>query len=87
MCNKRFGKLGQFLFYIDCNSPEKDAKYFIHWSNKLDVADCDMSLVQDLKTGEDVNMIVSFKNIGINTYNVFVYDLKTKLIKYNFEAN
>jgi len=53
----------------------------------LDIADCDMALMMDKRTRMKTDMVVSYKNIGINTFNVFVYDLKTKLIKYNFEAN
>jgi len=30
---------------------------------------------------------VCYKAIGINTYNVFVIDLETKLIRYWFEMN
>lgn len=58
----------------------------IQWSNKLDIADCDISCIKDLRTKKIIQMVVSFKNIGINTFNIFVYDLKTRLIKYNFEA-
>lgn len=31
---------------------------------------------------DDKSIVVSYKSIGINTYNVFVIDLKTSLIKY-----
>tara|TARA_B110000285_G_C15135793_1_gene626807 strand:+ start:2202 stop:2384 length:183 start_codon:yes stop_codon:yes gene_type:complete len=32
------------------------------------------------------SIVVSYKAIGINTYNVFVIDLKTRLIKYWHEG-
>ena len=32
------------------------------------------------------SIVISYKAIGINTYNVFVIDLKTKLIKYWHEG-
>ena len=35
--------------------------------------------------GEE-SIVVSYKAIGINTYNVFVIDLKTRLIKYWHEG-
>jgi len=87
MANKKCGKLGYFLFSLDTNDPEAPAHYFLNWSNRLDIADCDMALMMDKNTRKKTNMVVSYKNIGINTYNVFVYNLKTKLIMYNFEAN
>ena len=46
-----------------------------------------MALMIDSRSQKKTCMVVSYKNIGINTFNVFVYDLTTKLIKYNFEAN
>ena len=87
MCNRRFGKIGYFLFSIDCEDPEADGEYFINWSNKLDIADCDMALMTNNITRKKSDVVVSYKNIGINTFNVFVFDLVTKLIRYNFEAN
>ena len=86
VCNRRFGKLGFFLLTIDCQDPEAPGEYFINWSNKLDIADCDMALMTNKVTGKRSDVVVSYKNIGINTYNVFVFDLVTRLIKYNFEA-
>jgi len=87
MCNRRFGKIGYFLFSIDCKDPEANGEYFINWSNKLDIADCDMALMTNNTTRKKTDIVVSYKNIGINTFNVFVYDLESKLIRYNFEAN
>jgi hypothetical protein len=78
--------LGQFLVALDTVNIRDPATYFIHWSNKLDFGDCDMQVIKDKKTNHVKNIVVSFKNIGINTYNVFVYDLRTRLIKYNFES-
>ena len=31
---------------------------------------------------DNQSIIISYKSIGINTYNVFVIDLETSLIKY-----
>lgn len=45
-----------------------------------------MSVILDkAKNNQVKGIVVSFKNIGINTYNVFIYDVKTGLIKFNFE--
>jgi hypothetical protein len=50
MCNKKGGKLGYFLFSLDLNNPEENGEYYIRWSNKLDIADCDMALMMDKRT-------------------------------------
>ena len=39
----------------------------------------------ELSKGKE-SIVVSYKAIGINTYNVFVIDLKTRLIKYWHEG-
>ena len=65
-------------------NPQSDPYYLIHWVNKLDIANCDLNLLRD-EDGTDI--VVSYKSVGINTYNVFVIDLKTKLIKYWHESN
>lgn len=36
-----------------------------------------MQAIMDKQSGKCKGIVVSFKNIGINTYNVFVYDVKT----------
>ena len=41
----------------------------------------------DKKTGKpNVNLVISYKSIGINTFNVFVIDIGDKLIKYWHEG-
>lgn len=85
MANKRHGMLGQYLMAIDSDHPRDEAIYYIQWKTKLDIDDCDMQAIMDKQSGKCKGIVVSFKNIGINTYNVFVYDIKTKLIRFNFE--
>jgi hypothetical protein len=46
-----------------------------------------MALMTNNSTRKKSDIVVSYKNIGINTYNVFVYDLQSKMIRYNFESN
>ena len=51
--------------------------------------DVDDAKDEDIEKKVKVNytsIVVSFKMIGINTYNVFVIDLETKLIKYWHES-
>lgn len=53
----------------------------MNWSNKLEIGNCDLFMMN--KTEHDnQSIIISYKSIGINTYNVFVIDLETSLIKY-----
>lgn len=89
LANKKDHKLGYYLFMIDLQNPEHEYTYLINWNNKLDIADCDLQIMRekDAFTGENKHFIVvSYKSIGINTYNVFVIDLDDKLIKYWFEG-
>jgi|TARA_B110001450_G_scaffold246001_1_gene259654 hypothetical protein len=76
-------------------------KYLINWNNKLDIANCAMHIMYDnadpkngVIEGEDFSsaktnpcIVICYKCIGINTFNVFVIDLNTKLIKYWHESN
>ena len=59
---------------LDTTKPEEKAKYLISWSNKLDIGCCDMNVMHDIDGSESI--VVSFKMININTYNIFVIDLE-----------
>ena len=84
LCNKRDERLGFFLLRFDTSRPKNNCEYLINWPNKLDIGNCDL---YSMKEGEDDNIVISFKSIGINTYNVFVIDINTKLIRFWFEGN
>ena len=99
--NKKGNRLGYYLFRVKIDDPEalqtKDedgnpcADYLIRWENKLEIADVDIQMLQDLKDRDEdgnpvSNVVVSYKCIGINTYNVFVFCLKTRLIKFWHES-
>jgi hypothetical protein len=89
LANKKEGRLGYFLLRIDPSNPHDDADYLIKWSNKLDIGNCDLHFLieKNKETGVmEKSIVVSYKSIGINTFNVFVIDLKTKLIKYWHES-
>lgn len=83
LANKKNSLLGFYLYKLDFNKPfssnkKHDSDYLIRWNNKLDIADTDIALMheKDKKTGLPSNFIVvSYKMIGINTYNIFVIDL------------
>ena len=80
MANKRFGKFGMFLFEIKYDAPEDPCEYYMSLNSNMAISNCDMSLIK--KTNE---MVVSYTSIGANTYNIMVFDLKVRRIKFNFE--
>lgn len=94
LANKKEQKLGYYLFIVRLDDPEAKkrpkgkAEYLIAWENKLDIGNCDVAMLvetdADKKRRESV--VVSYKCIGINTFNVFVFDLETKLIRYWHES-
>jgi hypothetical protein len=88
LANKKEFKLGYYLFSFEIENPEKESVYYISWNNKLDVGDCDLHFMHEKqKDGSIMDcIVVSYKCIGINTFNVFVIDLKSKLIKYWHEG-
>ena len=76
-----------FLFSCSIEEPENSAKNieYLNWYNKLDIGDVDMHLMTSDGSGSP-NIVVSYKSIGINTFNVLVIDLETGLIKYWYES-
>jgi len=95
LANKKESKLGYYLLEVDCRCPDEDSKYLIRWSNKLDIGNCDLHLMtediydkknKDLVLRRERSIVVSYKCIGINTFNVFVIDLESTLIKYWHEG-
>lgn len=82
MANKKEGKLGYFILKIEIERPG-NIEYLMQWDNMLDIGNCNLSIFDEL----GVNFIVvSFKSIGINTFNVIVINLATNLIKYWHES-
>jgi hypothetical protein len=89
LANKKEQRLGFYLFSVDMQNPHNESEYLIKWTNKLDIGNCDMHIMKekDKNTGDlSSKIVVSFKSIGINTFNVFVIDLQDKLIKYWHEG-
>lgn len=88
LANKKEQRLGYYLFSIEIAHPEKDSQYYINWNNKLDIANCDIQFMKEQRNDGKIeeNVVVSYKCIGINTYNVFVIDVASKLIKYWHEG-
>lgn len=88
LANKRMKKLVYYLFSVSIHNPNEDSKYLINWENKLDIANCDLYLLtnKSRENNKANSIVVSYKSIGINTYNVFVIDLETELINYWHES-
>ena len=73
LTNKFDEKLGFFVIKISETNPHK-SKFLIKWKNKLDIGDTSMTINRDLHNGIK-ELVVSFKTIYINTYNVVVMDI------------
>lgn len=70
---------------LDVNNPTASVDYLISWTNKLDIGSCDMNIM--IESDGQENIVVSYKMININTYNIFVIDLEhEKLIQYWHES-
>ena len=82
MANKKEKKLGYYILRLNMNKPG-EIDYLVQWNNKLDINDVNLDIFEE--KGVDY-MVVSFKSIGINTFNVVVINLETKLIRYWHES-
>ena len=81
--------IGYYLFLIDINDPEAEYTYLINWTNKMNMRDVDLNFINeyDKETDTDLKqLVISYKAEGINTYNVFLFDIKSKFVKFWFEA-
>ena len=95
LANKLFGILGVYVLKIPemiCGTKDHGSGAFLlKWAQKLDIADADMFIKSEIlrnKNGktEHKHLIMSFKNIFINTYSIYVIDLKTSQIVYRHES-
>lgn len=74
LCNKKRDELGFFLIKFGAHDP-LHKEDIISWKHKLDVGDCDINILRGLDqlTGKHYKeLVISYKTIYINTYNVFV---------------
>lgn len=78
LCNKFEGKLGLFLIRFDEREPANH-EFFMRWKNKLDIADANIYVVRDEEKAFK-ELVVSYKTIFMNTYNVVVIDISTQLL-------
>jgi len=76
LSNKFEEKLGFFVFKMQESNPLK-SKFLIKWKNKLDIGDPNIFVLRNLAKGLK-ELIVSFKTIFINTYNVVCMDISVE---------
>jgi len=94
LANKRQGKLGYFLMSMDERRPiiknkngleELNGELIVNWQNKLDIGDANMHVLKNEKY-KYKELVVSYKSIYINTFNVMVVDLADKVIVFRHES-
>ena len=74
LANKRRHRVGLYLLAVSMDDPT-DVKMILNQETKLLIADTDMHMMQTRCNDKDLPLIVvSFKCIDINTYNVVVID-------------
>jgi len=76
LCNKYQEKLGFFVLRMREDDPNR-SKFLIKIKNKLDIGDCNISVLR--KKGRDgvKELIIGYKTIFINTYSVMCMDIST----------
>ena len=57
-------------------STPSEHKFILKWKNKLDISDADVAIVRNTKK-KYKELVVSFKTIYMNTYNVQVIDISS----------
>ena len=78
LANKFDEKLGFFLLRMNDSEPS-DFKFLTKWKNKLDLGDADLFVLRDKEKGYK-ELVISYKTIYINTYNIMVYDISSSEI-------
>ena len=73
LANKFEGKSGVFLIKFHELNPTK-FNFFVKYKTKLDIADADIAIVRNVKE-QFKELIVSYKTINENTFNVFIVDI------------
>jgi hypothetical protein len=85
LSNKYQGKLGYFLIKFNAcilHGGEKP-KYLMKWKNKLEFGDASITVLNNYHTDYNNWLIVSYKTIYINIYNVLIFEEETGKIKYS----
>ena len=72
LSNKVDGQLGFFVLKISSNDPFKHS-YLIKWKKKLDIGDVNIYILRN-KERRYKEIVISYKTIYINVYNILVLD-------------
>ena len=64
------------MIRFDVNNPNSH-KFIIKWKNKLDIADANLFIIKT-KDSPYRELVISYKTIYINTYNVKVVDISNR---------
>lgn len=89
LANKHESRVGLYLLQLDMNEPETPARFLINWNNKLDIGDCRLAVMNNNNDpdGNPDTMVMSYKMIGYNTFNVVAIDLENNcLVRYWHES-
>ena len=96
LANKLEGILGVYVLKIPemicgTNDHDHNNEFLLKWTQKLDIADADMFIKSEIlrnKNGKQKHkhLIMSFKNIYINTYSIYVINLNNSQIVYRHES-
>jgi hypothetical protein len=73
LCNKKDGKIGFYLIKFNEEDPSKFS-YLTMWNHKLDIGDVNMQIMRDNER-DCKELLIGYKTIYINTYNLVVIDL------------
>ena len=73
LANKHLERLGFFVIRVSEEDPS-DYQFLIKWTNKLDIGDPNLYILKNEEKGHK-ELIVSYKSIFINTYNVMCLDI------------
>jgi hypothetical protein len=76
LANKIAGILGFYILSIHEDRPE-EIKFIIKWSNKLSILNTEIHINYNPETHYK-EMIVSYKTIFINFYNIMVLDISSE---------
>lgn len=78
LANKFEEKLGFFIIRLNANDP-KQFVFLTKWKNKLDLGNANLFVMRHKGRGDHryKELIVSYKTIYINTYNVMVMDISS----------
>jgi hypothetical protein len=78
LSNKYEEKLGFFVLKMHENDPY-NSRFLIKWKNKLDIGDSNIFVLRSSgHRGQNIKeIIISYKTIFINTYNIVVMDISS----------